>query len=164
MRRWDILENTIKGNNLKDYVEVGCKEGRTVGHLLHTCPDLLITAIDPWEKQPDGNEDYAEWNFKAIEKEFKRNLGEHSERVTFHRAYSTDVRCPADLVFIDAQHDYDSCLRDIDHWWPQVNDGGFLAGHDYNHNFPGVQRAVAERFNLMEVCLFSDSVWMVPKI
>jgi hypothetical protein len=68
-----------------------------------------------------------------------------------------------DVVFIDALHDYESVKHDIELWWPLVRPGGYLCGHDYNHKWPGVMRAVAERFNLMDVCLGPDSMWWVRK-
>ncbi|OLP96096.1 hypothetical protein AK812_SmicGene21710 [Symbiodinium microadriaticum] len=37
----------------------------------------------------------------------------------------------ADLVFIDAAHDYKSVQEDLLHWASKVRPGGILAGHDY---------------------------------
>jgi hypothetical protein len=70
---------------------------------------------------------------------------------------------PADLVFIDARHDYDSVLEDIRLWWPKVRTGGMLCGHDFNHKWPGVERAVADSFNLMHIGVTHDSVWFIIK-
>jgi hypothetical protein len=49
-----------------------------------------------------------------------------------------------DLVFIDAEHTYESVRDDLQAWWPKVRSGGLLAGHDYG--WPGVARAVEEFF------------------
>jgi hypothetical protein len=43
-------------------------------------------------------------------------------------------------VFIDAAHDYDSVLADLNAWLPKVKDGGIFAGHDIDS--PDVQRAL----------------------
>ncbi len=37
-----------------------------------------------------------------------------------------------DLVFIDADHQYDAVLRDLTAWWPKIAPGGRIAGHDYS--------------------------------
>lgn len=37
-----------------------------------------------------------------------------------------------DLVFVDADHQYDAVLRDLDAWWPKIKPGGRIAGHDYS--------------------------------
>lgn len=51
-----------------------------------------------------------------------------------------------DFVFIDADHSYEGCLRDIAAWFPKVKSEGVIAGHDYNNGFEGVNRAVKEFF------------------
>ncbi len=51
-----------------------------------------------------------------------------------------------DFVFIDADHAYESVLKDIKAWLPKVKPGGLIAGHDYSQDFPGVMLAVAECF------------------
>ena len=46
-------------------------------------------------------------------------------------------------VHIDARHDYDSVVADIDAWAPKVKPGGWLSGDDYQADWwPGVVPAV----------------------
>jgi len=47
-----------------------------------------------------------------------------------------------DFVFIDADHEYESVLRDLRAWYPKVKPGGTLAGHDYHESGP--KKAVDE--------------------
>lgn len=64
-----------------------------------------------------------------------------------------------DFVFIDADHSYEGCLRDIDLWLPKIKDGGMISGHDFDHpDFPGVRTAVCERFGT-EFLTAEDHVW-----
>lgn len=52
-----------------------------------------------------------------------------------------------DMIFLDAMHTYEDVKADIDRWWPRVWPGGLMAFHDYgHHDFPGVKKAVDERF------------------
>lgn len=171
-RRWDFLAGLINELDLKTFVEVGCKEGRTTGHILKKCPQVRVIAIDSWAKV-EGNGDparetYEDWDFEKIEKEFWENVGEHKDRCEMLRCTSLEAskRLGADdwdVVFIDALHDYPSVKEDIALWWPLVKFGGLLAGHDYNHKWPSVERAVADSFNLMDVGLGADSTWFVVK-
>ena len=46
-----------------------------------------------------------------------------------------------DIVYIDAEHDYESVKADIEAWRPKAKH--ILAGHDY-HSFPDVRRAVKD--------------------
>lgn len=178
-RRWDFLATMMLEQNYKSFVEVGCKEGRTTGHILKNVPDSRVVAIDPWIKNPgDGSRDYAvyvkdretyeAWDFEKIEKEFWSNVGDAKDRCEMARMTSKQAvngieDGSRDLVFIDALHDYESVMEDISLWWPKVRKGGVLAGHDFNHKWPGVERAVADHFNLLGVGVGFDSVWFVLK-
>ena len=184
LRRWDIVAGLCQSIDAKTYVEVGCREGRTTGHVLAQCPDLRAIAIDPWCRQEAGadasRETYSDWDFAKIEQEFWKNVGPYADRCEQERLTS-DVasllwkdpeyirgtrsfsRSPVDLVFIDALHDYESVKQDIALWWPLVREGGYLVLHDYNHKWPGVMRAVAEAFPLFKVGLAPDSVAFVRK-
>jgi hypothetical protein len=207
-RRWHVLETFMAEQGYKTFVEVGCREGRTTGHILKAVPDSRVIAIDPWMADPAPNngdktrEDYKAWDFGKIEAEFWANVGEHKDRCTMLRCTSEEAskrftpgsgksaggfdlvlrsvslenpdndlksmdvvqEIPAaDLVFIDALHDYESVKQDIALWWPKVRIGGMLCGHDFNHKWPGCERAVAESFDLMHIGVASDSVWFIVK-
>jgi hypothetical protein len=196
-RRWDVLADFCLAQGYKTFVEIGCKEGRTTGHILKTVPDSRVIAIDPWIADPapaNGDptrEDYKAWDFAKIEREFWENVGDANARARCEMLRMTSEKAaeiietdstttwvyppigkdaqgaecfgPIDLIFIDALHDYESVKQDIHLWWPKVRIGGMLAGHDFNHQWPGVERAVAESFNLMQIGIASDSVWFIVK-
>lgn len=196
-RRWDVIEGFLKQLGLRTLVEVGCKEGRTTGHILKTVPDSHVIAIDPWcampsQKEVQGGETYEEWDFAKIEAQFWENVGENKDRCTMLRMTSEEAverfntesdpnktsiylsdnsmnaanfatLPPIDAVFIDAAHDYENVKLDIARWWPVVRPGGLLIGHDANHKWPGVERAIADMFNLMDVGFAPDSIWFLLK-
>lgn len=168
LRRWEVLAGLCQQMSAKTFVELGCKEGRTTGFLLHNLPDLRVIAIDPWAPVANSAEDYANWDYAQIERDFWTNVGEHKRRVVMHRSTSLEAirhfsKNSLDIVFIDAGHDYENALADIKAWWPLVREGGYLCGHDYNHGWPGVMRAVAQSFPLLRVAVCPDSVWIVQK-
>ena len=61
-----------------------------------------------------------------------------------------------DFVFIDGDHSYDGCKRDIAAWTPKVKLGGWIGGHDYSERW-GVKRAVDE--TTQEVERDADATW-----
>lgn len=174
-RRWDVIASFMLDQQYKTFVEVGCKEGRTTGHVLKAVPDARVIAIDPWcampaQKDVKGGETYEAWDFAKIEADFWANVGENKDRCEMHRETSAQATfyyaeagrgAPFDIVFIDAAHDYENVKIDIRAWWPLIRDGGMLVGHDFNHKWPGVERAVADSFDLMRVGVAQDSVWFV---
>ena len=50
-----------------------------------------------------------------------------------------------DLLFIDANHEYESVLRDFNDWFRFVKKGGVVALHDVGGEFEGPLRVVAEK-------------------
>jgi len=150
--RWETINKWIAGRGYVLGAEIGVKEGRFIEYMLANNPELSMYAVDPWEGQRGATEDYLEWDWVDIYKAYRTRIRPHFNRVTEHRKYSKDAAryIPdglLDFVFIDAQHDYDSVLKDIDIWLPKVKNGGMISGHDYNPDkFPGVCKAVHERF------------------
>ena len=49
-----------------------------------------------------------------------------------------------DYVYIDASHNYEDVLDDLDAWYPMVKKGGVLGGHDWDAEIFGVRKAVEE--------------------
>lgn len=62
-----------------------------------------------------------------------------------------------DFVFIDADHSYESVVKDINAWLPKIKKGGMISGHDYN-NSCGVKQAVTEL--IPDHKLSEDGIWL----
>lgn len=50
------------------------------------------------------------------------------------------------LLFIDGDHTYEGCKRDIEAWFPHMKEGGMIFFHDCDETSPGVVMAVAEAY------------------
>lgn len=137
-------------------VEVGSWKGRSTKALAKTSKGVVY-AVDHWKgsSQPeDATASQAEREgADAIYRTFASNLArEISERhVVPIRAESGEAVVAlqrkirfCDMLFIDADHGYESVKRDIKLWSPLVRSGGLLCGHDYHPTWPGVVKAVDE--------------------
>lgn len=158
--RWEVVAEKL--NDPKHGAEIGVKEGRFISYMLEKFPCLAMYAIDPWVYQPAGNETYQEWDWDNIYKQYKEKTAKFTDRVIELRMFSYEAAKivsdhSLDFVFIDAQHDYHSVAWDIALWAPKVKPGGMLCGHDYAPKFPGVVRAVKEKFG--EVETGENDVW-----
>jgi predicted O-methyltransferase YrrM len=169
LRRWDVVCQLGKEIDARFVAEVGCKAGKTISRILERLPEARVIAIDPWAPLPNAAEDYSDHDFAAIEAEFEKRCAPWRDRVSHFSGTSLEAAHAYrdqrfDLIFIDAGHDYENCFADINAWWPLLKPGGYLCGHDYNHRFPGVMRAVADAFRLTHVAVAPDHVWYSRKI
>lgn len=140
-------------------VELGSHSGEYALAFRSEWKGQLFYAVDPWEHQPgDQYVDIANVDQDAQNERLlmtARRLAPYADSAVLLREYSTDAVKRFDnnsvsFVYIDANHAYEAVARDIADWWPKVEPGGILAGHDYipdgNHALGdfGVQRAVRE--------------------
>lgn len=148
-RRWDVLKNLIKDHNVKTMVEVGVLKGENASNILEAFPDLNYIGIDPYIGS------LATYDHDA-NKVLAQSIFDKYENAELFIGVSEDfpVDKTYDLVFIDGDHEYDGCLRDILFWKDKCK---ILTGHDYSKYHPGVQTAVDKVFNSVKV--YEDNVW-----
>jgi predicted O-methyltransferase YrrM len=124
------------------FAEVGVRDGDSAAVILDTFPSMQYYAIDLWDKESQKQQ--------RAYKEFRARTGNHRDRITEIHGYSYDVadQIPdnsLDMCFIDADHHYESVIRDINAYWPKVKKGGIISGHDIDDaKTPGVRKAVEE--------------------
>ena len=72
---------------------------------------------------------------------------------------SLDGSLKADVIYVDASHDYESVKADLQEWRSHAR--AYICGHDYWPNrFPGVVKAVNEVFG-RPFKTFCDTSWLV---
>ena len=117
--------------------EVGVWEGDFSSEILSKNPrelhliDPWIHQEFPWVKLAKGHKK-TEQVFQGVLKKFQNNT-----RVKIHRKNSTDANFPYgyfDWVYIDADHSYDSVIKDLSHFVKFIKPGGYLCGDDYGWN------------------------------
>jgi hypothetical protein len=139
-------------------VEIGALFGHTTN---------LIASFKSREKELIAVENYS-WNPFVLPKEahqlfLKRTLRYvtthanvniyEGDAASFYKEYAN---AEISMVFIDAMHDYQSVIQDID--WALSVGCKVISGHDYTELHPGVVKAVDERFgDAIEVY---GSVWV----
>lgn len=85
---------------------------------------------------------------------FSDNVRPYSGVIQVHQGFSSDVvrtwKLPIDMLWIDGDHSYEACSRDIQGWLPFVKRGGLVAFHDYA-NPCGVAEAVNRHMKPLEM-------------
>jgi hypothetical protein len=97
--------------------------------------------IDPWRHQ-ENYDDVANVDDETHEEymlQTKKRLATYKEKLVFLRMFSSAATehiadGGLDYVYIDARHDYESVMADLERFLPKVRKGGILAGHDFVDN------------------------------
>ena len=137
-----FLRHLIETNSFTSMCEVGVRDGRTTFYLLDKIPTLKIYAVDLDAKL--FYNDTVKQKYKDRLIPIQGNSGNVADKIP-----------NVDLVFIDADHSYKGCYKDIKVYSPKVNKGGILSGHDID--FLGVNKAVKELVKTYDVG--PNNVW-----
>lgn len=154
--------------DIQKIVEIGVFRGKNAEVLRKLFPQAHLYLVDPW----DPSEAYLS-SGSAVSKDLKmyqqaeervKCLFEHDPHATLMKQCSESsaplLPSHLDLVFIDANHSYESVKQDILTYQPKMRTGGMLSGHNYGREyFPGVQQAVHECFK-DNFLLGQDEVWI----
>lgn len=126
-----IANNKITG----PYVEVGVYRGDFFKQIAKLWPTNEFYLIDTWDNSSSENnmigsqEDLRE--VLRICQELKQNHPNHNYNIIQKTSVNAYYDVPhAAMVYIDADHKFESITEDLELWWNKVLPGGILAGHD----------------------------------
>lgn len=167
-REWDAenpLSATLVNSGDKSrpplkFLEVGAWIGDT-GKAVRQAVDTNYYVVDPFTGNPNditGDLVKAIGGWGELSDLFQKNhtgLCQPSSGVSWdcfigdlaglHDAFH---KAKFDLIFLDANHDYESVKRDLAICLQHLTPGGILCGHDFGTTqFPGVEKAVREVYD-----------------
>jgi len=148
----------VANQDYTTYVEVGVWKGHSISYLANQLKktdkkDIKIYAVDLFEETYRYKDDE---NLRSqvpliydIYNENLKNTGTREmiidiKGVSWEKADKFED-ASIDFVFIDADHEYESVVKDINAWLPKIKKGGMISGDDY-FNPCGVKQAVDEKF------------------
>ena len=160
-RGWQNSHSVALAENVaraRVVIEVGSFMGASVSWMAHHNQSARFYCVDTWLGSPEiGAEDldgipYQHGRLMLLERFLSNMVADGiSHRVTPIIQTSTSgakiLRAQgvsADLIYIDAGHDYLECYNDLVSYTPLLAKGGVMIADDYS-GFPGVRGAV-ERF------------------
>lgn len=146
-------------------IEVGSWKGLSANNMARICKEngateAIITCVDTWLGSPEHMEgESASFGMKringvpAILDVFVKNAKKlQNDDVIFPfpmssfqaGEYFIRKNYKADIIYIDAGHEYDAVYLDIKLYWNVLKEGGYMILDDYN--WPGVRKAIDEFF------------------
>lgn len=166
----EALQAILKEHKISQVIEIGSYLGRSTAFFLENV--LEVRSVDPFVMWTEGrqNGDAMKHGGEDFYEKFKENI--HKMRTTGPRMLSalgvcrmTSQECfeknpdlVADMVYIDAAHDYESVKGDIDMWDTRAKK--IICGDDFDENWPGVVQAVGEKYPHIEIF---NNIWVVVK-
>jgi hypothetical protein len=138
-------------------VEVGTHRGALSAALLREFKNLTLWMVDSYAEHP-AHSPYAKSGDSLAALTFREQTA-HMEAAKAATEFAAGrrhlLRIPSlkaaeripckrlAFVFLDGSHALEDVRADIAAWWPRVEPGGILAGHDYSHRrYTGVKEAV----------------------
>lgn len=142
----------------KSIIEIGCWKGKSTHALLTGAlkNEGQVMVVDHFQGAKGQEKFFHEVAHRDIYHIFMANLG-HFSNLMVLKMSSVEAANQvglAEMVFIDAGHEYEEVKEDIEAWTPKATK--MLCGHDYQ--FPGVKKAVMEKFGVPKVI---DTIWYV---
>ena len=129
--------------------EVGVAEGYNSADLLASGLDRLYM-VDAWKtlEQVGDASSVQEWHDKNYNAALER-VKPFGDKAVVLRGLTAEMakEIPDNtlgLLYIDAGHDYNSVMADLNNYFNKVVNGGVISGHDYLNTSYGVRKAVEE--------------------
>jgi len=171
------LVNEIKPNTI---VEVGTWKGRSAARWLEAtasagletklyCVDSWLGGIDHYIAETNRLLDSA--GSPRIYHQFIKNFidSKHSNRIYPIQQTSVNgarilshYKIKADIIYIDAGHEYEDVIDDLKYYWPVLEKNGKMFGDDF-YNFSGVSKAVEEfsKLNNLSFDVVENNFWIL---
>lgn len=160
--RQEMLKALPKGMVM---AELGVFDGSFAKDILEICQPQKLYLIDLWagtimSGNQDGN-NVVHRNGGELFREVVKIAKDQYDKLNYSqvevfRAETEKIKHfdynSIDAVYIDADHSYSGCLKDLINSFNTVKNGGYIMGHDYETNFSktqtdwkfGVKQAVDE--------------------
>lgn len=134
--------------------ELGVREGENFDLMIEHRPKEAL-AVDAWIDDGVSSRNDLGFPQEILDSQYKNFSKRMADKpfVKICRQYTFEAvkHFPDeyfDLIYIDADHTYEGCLRDIMDWFPKVKKGKFLTGDDYFIN--GMVPKTGVRFGVVE--------------
>ena len=160
-----VFEAVLKRCRPKLIIEVGSWKGASAIHMAGLCkkfdnnaeivcvdtwlgsPGLYTRPDDPWHSSLAHINGYPSMYYTFLANVVRAGHADAITPLPLPSQHAAEVLAAfgakADVIYIDAGHDYASVRADIESYWALLSDDGVLVGDDYRA-WPGVTKAATE--------------------
>ena len=132
------------GNKPLIGVEIGVAFGVNALSMCQTLNMKKLFLIDPYLPYEDDNKTVTAY-LNAYPLVQTKLLGFNVEFILKKSEHAiNNIPNNLDFVYIDGNHTYEFAKKDLNLYYPKIKNGGVLAGHNFEINYPGVVKAVLE--------------------
>lgn len=181
------FESYVNKINPKLIIEVGTWKGLSAITMANKCnTETNIICIDTWLGAPEfwttngihdrtrGKSLKLKDGYPTVFYTFLNNvkLSGHEDKISPFPISSIQgaevlkhYNIKADIIYIDASHEYNQVIQDIQAYWDILNDGGVMFGDDYTDYWHGVKKAVNEfaSKNNLKITIHGEGLWEIYK-
>lgn len=170
---YDHILRALPADEPSVFVEVGSWKGRSTAYLgvevYNSGKPITVYAVDTFAGS-DEEVHRQDPDIDRLREVFDRNLAPVRDALgpRFKVLQMTSVQASGrfkdrelDAVWLDASHEVDDVMTDIDVWWPALKAGGWMGGDDLN--WTGVYTAVANRFPVITVGNLAEQPWWLTR-
>lgn len=164
-----LYYSAVSHFNNAEFIEIGCDRGQSLSFLgveiINKNKNIKIHAVDTW------GDNINSWNSSdTVYTTFLNNIKPVQDilkdKINIIRSYSVEAASKfndqsLDFIFIDACHEYECVIADLNAWFPKLKPNGWIAGHDYYAGHYGVESAVNEFFYDKYPVNFQEFCWLV---
>lgn len=156
------LSECLRNNEIETVIEVGSWLGSSTRFIAELLPDHgKVYAIDTWQGSSEHADDP---RIPLLYQLFLSNVKHKglTHKIVPIRMYSLEaakaLNIKADLIYIDASHDTQSVIDDINAWFPHLKKNGIMCGDDWL--WPSVSKAVERIANERNLSIYaSGNFW-----
>lgn len=145
--------------------EIGVFFGKNALEINKNLKVKRLYLIDPYMKYEEYKEDTAYNNLKEARKNAHKI--NHFRNVIWIEEYSSEaikkINEKIDFLYVDGNHEYEYVKKDLELYWPKINKGGIISGHDIQYQ--GVSKALIEfaNKNKLEIFFGDRRDWWIIK-
>ncbi len=149
--------------------EVGVRDGVNSGEMLREMRVERLYLIDHYLPYQDGdNQFFTQMDQNILYRRMFINMKPNLDKTVFITRESLFAASLFDegffdYVYIDACHDVNCVMADINAWWPKVKIGGYMGGHDYQMHGPRVAVDGFISFNKLDLITDMGDDWLIQK-